>query len=141
MSSNFSMGVHFLRKPVCEAANALPNRCYIEIVETHHSQKKDAPSGTAFSILGDMKVLKEKNFTLFVNHGKSEHNPGEINDDSIPGEDVVVENEIYFFGQGERLEITHKAPNREIFVRGVPFPAENCSQISKPKLYTLSEIL
>ncbi|MDR1890960.1 MAG: 4-hydroxy-tetrahydrodipicolinate reductase [Puniceicoccales bacterium] len=141
ISSNFSVGVHVLRKLVREAAKRLPDDFDVEIMEKHHAHKKDAPSGTALSILGDIKSIRKDSVGLFGRHGKSEYKSGNIGVHAVRGGDVVGEHDVYFFGQGERLEIAHRATNREIFARGALFVAEKFYKIDIPKLYNLEEIL
>jgi 4-hydroxy-tetrahydrodipicolinate reductase len=141
ISSNFSVGIHVLRKLVREATERLPKNFNIEIVEKHHTQKKDAPSGTALSILSDIKSIRKDSVEVFGRYGKSEHVPGSIGMHALRGGDVVGEHDVYFFGLGERLEIAHRATNREIFARGALFIAEKFYKISVPKLYDLEEIL
>jgi 4-hydroxy-tetrahydrodipicolinate reductase len=141
VSSNFSIGIHVLRKLVREAAQSLPKDFGIEIVEKHHTKKKDAPSGTALAILSDIKSIKNDSIELFGRHGQSEYRSGEIGIHAIRGGDVVGEHDVYFFGQGERLEIAHQATNREIFARGALFIAEKFYKINTPKLYNLEEVM
>jgi 4-hydroxy-tetrahydrodipicolinate reductase len=140
-SPNFSVGIHVLRKLVGEATKKLPKNFDIEIVEKHHTQKKDAPSGTALSILSDIKNIRHDSVREFGRRGKSEHVPGSIGMHALRGGDVVGEHDVYFFGLGERLEIAHRATNREIFARGALFVAEKFYRVNVPKLYNLEEVL
>ncbi|MDR1233195.1 MAG: 4-hydroxy-tetrahydrodipicolinate reductase [Puniceicoccales bacterium] len=140
-SPNFSVGIHVLRKLVREATKILPKNFDIEIVEKHHTQKKDAPSGTALSILSDIKNIRKDSIETFGRCGKSEHVPGSIGVHALRGGDVVGEHDVYFFSQGERLEIAHRATNREIFARGALFVAEKFYKVNVPKLYSLEEVL
>lgn len=99
-ASNFSLGVAVLTELVERAAAALPGwDC--DIVEAHHTQKKDAPSGTALS-LGEAAV-----------HGGAHPRYA-----SLRAGDIVGEHCVQFAGTGERIELTHRAGNRDIFARG-----------------------
>ncbi|KAF1711673.1 4-hydroxy-tetrahydrodipicolinate reductase [Pseudoxanthomonas sacheonensis] len=99
-ASNFSLGVAVLTELVERAAAALPGwDC--DVVEAHHSQKKDAPSGTALT-LGEAAAA----------------NGAKVNYASLRAGDIVGEHTVQFTGLGERLELVHRAGNRDIFARG-----------------------
>src|SRR6266566_5006022 len=102
LASNFSVGVNVLFWLTQKAAKLLGSDFNPEIVETHHKMKKDAPSGTA-------KTLAE-----LLKAGRN----SEIPIQSIREGDVVGEHTVIFSGPAERLELTHRAANREIFARG-----------------------
>lgn len=121
-SSNMSIGINLLLNFVELLSLKLGKDVDIEILETHHKHKKDAPSGTALSI--GNSILKgrkgiEKNKFIYrgLNFNKS-RSTGDIGFSSIRGGDVVGEHTAYFIMDGERLEITHRASKREIFSRG-----------------------
>ena len=99
-ASNFSLGVAVLHELVERAARALPGwDC--DIVEAHHTRKLDAPSGTALT-LGDAAVSA----------GAQPHYA------SLRAGDIVGEHLVQFSGIGERIELVHRASNRDIFARG-----------------------
>jgi 4-hydroxy-tetrahydrodipicolinate reductase len=141
ISPNFSVGVHVLRKLVREATERLPKNFDIEIVEKHHTKKRDAPSGTALSIFDDIKSIRQDSTGVFGRCGKLEYASGSVGMHALRGGDVVGEHDVYFFGPGERLEIAHRATNREIFARGALFVAEKFYKVNVPKLYSLEEVL
>jgi 4-hydroxy-tetrahydrodipicolinate reductase len=123
-ASNFSVGVNALFALTRRAAEILSSEFQPEIVETHHTKKKDAPSGTA-KTLGE--ILKSK---LEI----------EIPIESIREGDVVGEHTVTFIGPGERLELTHRAGSREIFARGALRAAEWV--VGKPAgLYSMQDVL
>jgi 4-hydroxy-tetrahydrodipicolinate reductase len=100
-SANFSIGVAVLNDLVARAAAVLPDwDCHV--IETHHVHKRDAPSGTALS-LGE---------TISTARGASPHFV------SLRAGDVVGEHTVQFTSTGERLELTHRATDRDVFVRG-----------------------
>ena len=122
-AGNYSVGVTLLNALVRQAARALSSagRWDIEVTEMHHRHKKDAPSGTADTLL---KILMEerKLAANALKHGRSgltgERPLGEIGVHVLRGGDVVGDHTVMFAAEGERLELTHKAANRDIFARG-----------------------
>jgi 4-hydroxy-tetrahydrodipicolinate reductase len=123
-ASNFSVGVNVLFALTRRAAEILPPEFKPEIVETHHTKKKDAPSGTA-KTLGEL--LKSQ---LHI----------EIPIESVREGDVVGEHTVTFVGPSERLELTHRAGSREIFARGALRAAEWV--VGKPAgLYSMQDVL
>lgn len=109
-ASNYSLGVAVLSQLTAQAGRWL-KQWNIDIIESHHVHKKDAPSGTALS-LGQ------------VAHGASGTEP---NYHSLRCGDVVGEHTVQFTGLGERIELTHRATNRDIFAQGALFAAEKIS--------------
>ncbi|MGO4703181.1 4-hydroxy-tetrahydrodipicolinate reductase [Dyella sp. 2RAB6] len=120
-AANFSLGVAVLRRLVREAAAALPD-WDLEIVEAHHQRKLDAPSGTALALgeaaaagrgisLSDSAVYAREGST-----GPRRH--GSIGFAVVRGGDIVGEHEVWMIGQGERVELNHRATDRSIFARG-----------------------
>jgi len=122
-AANFSMGVAILDDLVRRAAAALPDwDC--DIVEMHHADKRDAPSGTALT-LGE---------TIATARGARPHYA------SLRAGDIVGEHSVQFTGAGERLELIHRATNRDIFARGA---LEAAARIAGrgPGRYALGELL
>ena len=122
-AGNYSVGVTLLNALVRQAARSLANagRWDIEVLETHHRLKKDAPSGTAETLL--KILLEERQLTKdALAHGRDglvgERPLGEIGVHAIRGGDVIGDHTVLFAAEGERLELTHKASSREIFARG-----------------------
>jgi len=125
-ASNFSIGVNALFALTHNAAKILPDEFDVEIIETHHRMKKDAPSGTAKTLA---EILK-----------KARKIDNEIPTRSIREGDVVGEHTVIFAGPGERVELTHRANGREIFARGALRAAQWI--IDKPAgLYTMQDVL
>lgn len=125
-ASNFSVGVNVLFWLTGKASELIGHDFVPEIVETHHKTKKDAPSGTA-------KTLAE-----ILNRSHDSGSPVQIQ--SIREGDVVGDHTIVFTGPGERLELTHRATNREIFARGALRAAGWI--IGKPAgLYSMQDVL
>lgn len=118
-SSNMSFDINLMKKVVAEVAKNLKGTD-IEIVETHHNRKVDAPSGTAV-LLADAinEVMDEKleyNFNRHDIHEK--RNPNEIGFSSIRGGNIVGEHSVMFFGEHETFEIKHTSYSRDVFAEG-----------------------
>ncbi|GIX42713.1 MAG: 4-hydroxy-tetrahydrodipicolinate reductase [Leptospiraceae bacterium] len=142
ISPNMSLGVNVLFYLVKQATKLL-KEYEVEISEIHHSKKKDAPSGTAVR-LKDI-ILEEYNLTENnVIYGRKgivgERKLDELGIHAIRGGDVVGEHTVYFFSQGERIEITHKATSRDIFARGAIVAAKWILN-QKPGLYSMNHVL
>jgi len=144
-AGNYSVGVTLLNALVRQAARALSQagRWDIEVTEMHHRLKKDAPSGTAETLL---KILLEerKLATDALKHGREgqvgERPLGEIGVHAIRGGDVVGDHTVMFAAEGERIELTHKAANREIFARGA-VRAAHWVKGKSAGLYSMEDVL
>ena len=121
-AANFSLGAALLARLAREAAARLGPEFEVEILETHHRAKRDAPSGTAI-MLGEA-VASERGTTLAdagrLGRGPGDPPPsrGEIGIASLRLGDVVGEHTVAFAGAGERIELTHKATSRDVFAIG-----------------------
>lgn len=143
LASNFSIGVNTLFWLTRKAAELLGDAFDLEIVETHHRLKKDAPSGTAkrlAQILGEVRKLDESQ----IAHGREGligARPNEqIGMHSIRAGDVVGEHTVIFGSAGERLELTHKASSRETFAVGALRAAKWI--VAQPAgLYSMEDVL
>ena len=138
-TANYSTGVAVMRKMLREYAQVLADWDK-EIVELHHNQKVDAPSGTAKLLL---QALDPDGVALVV-HGREglcgKRKKEEIGVFSLRGGTVAGEHTVSFFGEDEILEITHKASSRKIFAAGALRAAEALA--SKPTgWYSLEELL
>ena len=120
-AANFSLGVAMLTRLLREAAAALPG-WDLEIVEAHHGRKQDAPSGTALAL--GHAAAAARNTTLgatavYSREGQTgERSEGSIGFAVVRGGDIVGEHTAMLIGQGERLELGHRATDRSIFARG-----------------------
>ncbi|MGZ5022071.1 MAG: 4-hydroxy-tetrahydrodipicolinate reductase [Chthoniobacterales bacterium] len=143
LAANFSIGVNTLFWLTRKAAELLGEGFDLEIVETHHRLKKDAPSGTAkrlAQILSEVRGLNEKNFA----HGREglvgERPRNEIGIHAIRAGDVVGDHTVIFAAPGERLELTHKASSRETFALGA-LRAARWIIGKSPGLYSMEDVL
>lgn len=141
VSSNMSFGVNLLFKITEDVARALGPDFDVEIVETHHRMKKDAPSGTALTLA---QGISEARGGASIIHGRSgvvgERKKGEIGVHAVRGGDIVGEHTICYISDGESFEITHRARTREIFAGG----ALRISRVlakKKPGLYSFRDLL
>ena len=143
-SSNMEPKIALLKKTVRMLAPYLAD-CDIEILETHHNRKKDAPSGTAILLANAIKEAlpdSEKKI-VYGRTGKREQN--EIGISSMRGGNIVGEHTIYFFGKSETLEFKHTAYSREGFAEG----ALNAARFllarflfeEPPRLYTIDDMI
>ena len=123
MSSNMSVGVNLLFNLVKQTASTLKDTDYdIEIAETHHKHKKDAPSGTALS-LGEYaaegrKIKLNKSKVLDRTKKISSRKKGDIGFSVTRGGEIAGEHTVSFIGANDRIDLVHKANNRSIFVSG-----------------------
>ena len=116
-SSNYSLGVAVLKRAVAMAAPALMDAFDVEITETHHNQKADAPSGTAKMLLN--AVDPEGNYDhVFGREGITGPRGHEIGVHALRGGTVAGEHSVFFFGPDETLEFRHSAASRRIFAAG-----------------------
>lgn len=115
-SSNMSLGVYALRLLAERAKELLPG-FDIEIIEKHHKRKVDAPSGTALTLLAALQGPEER--PVFGRHGADAlRQPGEIGVHAVRGGTDAGEHEVGFYGQHERLLLSHVAESREVFASG-----------------------
>ena len=116
-SSNFSYGVAVMRKLVATAVPLLKDTFDMELTETHHNQKKDAPSGTAKALLEIMNPDGEFQ-EVYGREGITGARGKEIGIHALRGGTEAGEHTVFFFGDNERITVSHHAANRQIFVNG-----------------------
>ena len=122
LTPNMSVGVNVLFKVVADVARLLGDGYDVEIVETHHRLKKDAPSGTALGLAEAVGRALDRDLAADACYGRKglvgERRGREIGIHAVRAGDVVGDHTVIFGGLGERVEITHKASSRETFARG-----------------------
>ena len=138
---NMSLGVQVLAELVEKAVKRLGVGYDVEITEIHHRKKVDSPSGTAKRLAEAARLARPELHDL---HGRSGDVGARTNDEmavfGIRGGDVVGDHTVYLFGQGERLELTHRASNRDVFAHGALTAARFLA--GKPaKRYTFADVL
>lgn len=126
-AANFSLGVAVLTRLLREAAAALP-AWDLEIVEAHHGRKQDAPSGTALALGHAAAAARRTTLeatAVYSREGQTGERPeGSIGFAVVRGGDIVGEHTAMLIGQGERLELAHRATDRSIFARGALHAAQ-----------------
>jgi 4-hydroxy-tetrahydrodipicolinate reductase len=122
LAPNMSVGVNVLLRLVAEAARTLGPSYEVEIVEAHHRNKADAPSGTALrlaEVAAEALGLDPKKAFVYERHGQiGARKPDTIGIQTLRGGDVVGDHTVFFLADGERIELTHRASSRDNFARG-----------------------
>ena len=143
-ASNMSVGVNLLCKLAAEAARILGLDYDVEIVEMHHNQKKDAPSGTAVTLAETVAAELGLDYEKDTRHGRQglvgARTRKEIGMHSLRGGDVVGDHTVIFAAEGERIELTHKASSRDTFVHGALRAAEYLKDAPNG-LYDMRDVL
>lgn len=144
MASNFSTGVNLCFKLAELAAAVLGDEADIEILEAHHRHKIDAPSGTALSLGESVARAVGRDLNEVAVYGR-EGQTGARNSETIGfatvrGGDIVGDHTVLFAGEGERVEITHKASSRLSFARGAVRAAKWLAA-KEPGLFDMQDVL
>jgi 4-hydroxy-tetrahydrodipicolinate reductase len=144
LAPNMSVGVNVLFRLVAEAARALGPAYEVEIVETHHRMKRDAPSGTALrlaEVAAEALGLERKDALVYDRHGEiGARKAGTIGVQAVRGGDVIGDHTVHFLADGERLELTHRAASRDNFARGA-LRAARWIAGRKPGFYDMQDVL
>ena len=118
-SGNMSIGINLLIELCRTAARTLGESFDVEIVEKHHNQKLDAPSGTALMIADALREEREQTEYVYDRHAvRAKRDSAQIGIHSIRGGTIVGEHEVLFAGKDEMITLTHTATSREIFANG-----------------------
>jgi 4-hydroxy-tetrahydrodipicolinate reductase len=138
ISPNFSLGVNVFWKLVADAAAALKDYD-IEIIEAHHNQKKDAPSGTALATAQVIKMALGEKEIIYGREGVMPRGK-EIGVHAVRGGDIVGDHTVLFAGPGERLEIKHQAHSRTGLASGAVRAVEWVVG-KEPGIYSMADVL
>jgi 4-hydroxy-tetrahydrodipicolinate reductase len=142
-AGNYSVGVNLLNFLTRRAAETLGPAYNVEIIEMHHRDKKDAPSGTAEKLLAVVREARHlaEDKVVHGRHGLvGARPPDQIGVHALRGGDVVGDHTVMFAGNGERLELTHKASSRAIFASGA-LQAAQWVQGRQRGLYGMDDVL
>jgi 4-hydroxy-tetrahydrodipicolinate reductase len=143
-ASNYSTGVNMLFWLTRKTAEILGPGFDLEVVEMHHRHKKDAPSGTATTLLEILGAVRKLQLKESLRHGRhgitGERTSAEIGVHAIRGGDVVGDHTVIFAADGERLELTHKASSRDTFANGA-LRAAQWIVGKKPGIYDMQDVL
>jgi 4-hydroxy-tetrahydrodipicolinate reductase len=141
---NMSVGVNLMFKVVESVAKVLNDGYDVEIVEAHHRLKKDAPSGTALKLAQVIAQALERDLAEVAVYGRQgitgERPKDDIGIMTVRAGDIVGEHTVIFGGIGERLEIIHRAHNRDNFARGAVRAAQWIVN-QPPGLYDMQDVL
>jgi len=144
LSPNMSIGVNLCFKILGEIAKTIGEDYDMEIVESHHRLKKDAPSGTAMKmaqVLADAVNRNLNEVGVYARKGMiGERTKKEIGIQTLRGGDIVGEHTVMFAGKGERIELTHRAHSRDTFAAGAVRAAKWIVG-KKPGLYDMQDVL
>lgn len=143
-AANTSLGVNLLLALVRTASQALGEQCDIEILEAHHSAKRDAPSGTALA-LGEAAAMGRGQRLSDVaeynrNDTQTTYQPGSIGFATLRGGDIVGEHTVFLIAGGERIELTHRVASRKTFADGA-LNAALWIAPQQPGLYQMKHVL
>lgn len=143
-ASNYSTGVNTLFWLTRKATEILGPGFDLEVVEMHHRLKKDAPSGTATTLLEILADVRKVQLEKELRHGRQgivgERTATEIGIHAVRGGDVVGDHTVIFAANGERVELTHKASSRDTFANGA-LRAAQWLVAQKPGLYDMQDVL
>lgn len=142
-SANMSLGVNTLLKLVSVAANVLAKADYdIEIIEKHHNQKVDAPSGTALALADAINEALNKEYHYMYDRSKvrEKRDKKEIGISAVRGGNIVGEHEVIFAGTDEVIEFKHTAYSKAIFGKGAITAAKYLAG-KGPGLYSMSDVI
>ena len=142
-SANMSVGINLLAMLTKKAASILGENYYIEIVEKHHNQKLDAPSGTAL-ILADAasSAFSEGRQYVYDRHAvRKPRSKDEIGIHSIRGGTICGDHDVIFAGYNEVITLSHSVSSREVFASGALRAAQYMASVHENRLYTMADVL
>lgn len=145
LAANYSIGVNVCLKLLEDAARALGDGYDVEIVEAHHRHKVDAPSGTALAMGEVLASALGRDLSQDAIYGRQGQTGAReartIGFATVRGGDVVGDHTVLFLGEGERIEIAHKASTRTNFARGALRAAAWLTAGRAPGLYSMKQVL
>lgn len=142
-SANMSLGVNLLLKLVQDAAKVLANAGFdMEIVEKHHNQKVDAPSGTAVALADSINSAMggQYHYVCDRSQERRKRDPKEIGLSSVRGGSIVGEHDVIFAGKDEVITVSHTAYSKAIFAKGALEAAKFLAG-KGPGLYDMSDVI
>lgn len=144
LSPNMSIGMNLCFQLAKQAAKIFGDNADVEILEAHHRHKVDAPSGTSLKMGQEIAKTLNRDFeqvAVFERHGiTGPRDSQSIGFSTIRGGDTVGEHTVMFAGEGERVEITHRATSRSTFAVGA-IRAAKWLAFKGPGLYTMADVL
>ncbi len=143
LAPNTSVGVNVVIQVAAELARVLGEGFDVEVLETHHRMKKDAPSGTALrlaEVLAQALGRTSEDLVYSRRGWSGARSQREIGVQALRGGDVVGEHTVFFLGEGERIELTHRATSRDQFGKGA-LRAAGWVVAQRPGLYDMADVL
>lgn len=142
-SGNMSLGINLLLSLLKSSARVLGEHFDVEIIEKHHSQKLDAPSGTALMLADAVaNALPYEATYAYARHDRLEKRPAhEIGIHTVRGGTIVGEHSVLFCGRDEVIEIKHTALSREVFAVGAVDAGIFMTSRKQPGIYDMSDVI
>ncbi|MBP2045029.1 4-hydroxy-tetrahydrodipicolinate reductase [Methanobacterium aggregans] len=143
IAPNMAVGVNVFFKVIEDLAKIL-NDYDIEIIEAHHKHKTDAPSGTAvkaYEIIAEALENKDETCVYGRQGIVGARTPEEIGVHAVRGGDIVGDHTVLFAGEGERIELTHRAHSRQVFVTGVIKALQYIIEAPEGKISDMKDVL
>ncbi|MDR0791023.1 MAG: 4-hydroxy-tetrahydrodipicolinate reductase [Methanomassiliicoccaceae archaeon] len=140
LSANYAVGVNVFWR-MCEILAAALKDYDIEVIEAHHNQKRDAPSGTAMEAVKRMMSVTGINDMVYGREGMPGARKREIGVHAVRGGDIVGDHTVMFAGSGEIIELRHRAGSREAFAKGFIESIRWVSGKKDGKVHDLTEVL
>jgi 4-hydroxy-tetrahydrodipicolinate reductase len=143
LAPNMSVGVSLIREVVRELSGRLGAGYDVEIVESHHRNKVDAPSGTALLLAraaAEGRGRKLDEVAVFGREGRAPREEGEIGIHALRGGAVVGEHRVIFYSEGEEVKVAHRALSRRTFAAGALRAARFVAGV-EPGLYSMRDVL
>ena len=137
-----SLGINVINNILKKISPFLYNNFDIEIVEKHHNQKVDSPSGTALLLANTIKdsISEETNF-VYGREGIGKRTKSDIGIHAVRGGSIVGDHDVIFAGQGEIIEISHSAQSREVFAVGALKACEFMFKKEAGVLYSMDDLI
>lgn len=142
-SGNMSLGINLITNLLKKAASVLGDGYDVEIVERHHRNKVDAPSGTAIMLANAVAegLPYEAKYVYERESVRQPRGKNEIGISAIRGGTIVGEHEVIFCGPDEVIEFKHTAHSREVFANGAVSAAKYMAGITQPGMYDMNDVL
>lgn len=141
-AANMSVGINLMYELIQKAAQVLGDSFDIEIIEKHHNEKIDSPSGTAYALADSINevFLKSKNYVYGRHSNNDRRDPSDIGIHAFRGGTIVGEHSVIFAGNDEVIEVEHTAYSKQIFAVGAIRAAEYMAHRS-PGLYNMKNVM
>ncbi len=143
LSGNMSVGINLIEQLIKTATQKLFGSFDVEIIEKHHNQKVDSPSGTAKMLANAVKsgANESVNFIYGREGNDAKRKPNEVCIHAVRGGTIVGEHEAIFAGNDEIITISHSAMSRKVFADGSLKASEYLTSVKEPKIYNMHDML